>query len=150
GVYRSRAGGVLADEQREALRRMRFDAAPYDAIYCSPLGRCLDTARALRTDSWISDSQLAERDFGIFAGLTAEHCAARYPTEFSGFRRFDAEFRIPHGESRAEHLARTLDWVQSVADRTRVLAVTHGGTIDFLYRLGRGGGAHGGEQIFSA
>ena len=37
--------GTLTEEQRAALADFRFDASQYDVIYCSPLGRCRETAR---------------------------------------------------------------------------------------------------------
>jgi broad specificity phosphatase PhoE len=43
-----------------------------------------------------------------------------------------------------------LDWLESVASHRRVLAITHGGTIDFLYRLATGSALHGGPSIFAA
>jgi broad specificity phosphatase PhoE len=150
GIYHSRADGVLTTEQREALGHVCFEASRYDAIYCSPLGRCRDTASALGIDAWIADARIVERDFGIFEGLTADECARANPEAFRAFQALDAEFRIPGGESRAEHWARTLDWLRAIAVHERVLAITHGGTIDFLYRLARGVALHGGGKIYSA
>ncbi len=149
GIYHGRADGVLTEEQVRSLATARFDASGYDAIYCSPLGRCRDTANALGISAWIPESRIAERDFGIFEGLSASECASRYQNEFMAFQRFDADYRIPGGESRAQHLARTVEWLREIADMRRVLAITHGGTIDFLYRVARGIPLHGGERIFS-
>jgi broad specificity phosphatase PhoE len=41
-----------------------------------------------------------------------------------------------------------LEWLRDVAHHRSVLAITHGGMIDFLYRLGTGTALHGGDQIF--
>jgi broad specificity phosphatase PhoE len=53
-------------------------------------------------------------------------------------------------ESRASNLERVLNWLEEVASYRRVLAITHGGTIDFLYRLAQGIELHGGPTIFAA
>ncbi|MEZ5558643.1 MAG: histidine phosphatase family protein [Pseudomonadales bacterium] len=149
GIYEGRSDGVLTEHQVLSLATVRFDVSGYDAVYCSPLGRCRDTAHALGIRAWISDTRISERDFGIFEGLSASECASRYQSEFAAFQRFDANYCIPGGESRAQHLARTIEWVREIAGIRRVLAITHGGTIDFLYRAATGISPHGGERIFS-
>jgi 2,3-bisphosphoglycerate-dependent phosphoglycerate mutase len=150
GIYHGTSDGTLTDEQRAALANVRFDASRYDAIYCSPLGRCAETARALGIQSWVTDARITERNFGIFEGLSRSECEARFPDEFRAFQRFDEHYQIPKGESRAQNLARVLEWIQAIRRHQQVLAITHGGTIDFLYRMARGMDLHGGSEIFSA
>lgn len=148
----------LTEGQRAILQAVQFDHSRYDGIYCSPLRRAIETARCLKIPHWITEPRIAERHLGIFQGLTAEECHERYPDEFAAFLAFDAEFVIPDGESRGQNLARVLEWVQEVSHRDsppvrlrqRVLAITHGGTIDFLYRLGKRMPVHGGTQIFAS
>jgi broad specificity phosphatase PhoE len=43
-----------------------------------------------------------------------------------------------------------LHWLEEVATCRSVLAITHGGTIDFLYRMATGVAVHGGPTIFAA
>ena len=150
GIYHGSSDGTLTVTQRAELEKMHFDASSYDAVYCSPLGRCVETARALRIPLWSIETRITERNFGIFEGLSHSECERRFPSEFAAFQRFDALYQIPRGESRAQNLARVLEWLQEAAARQRVLAITHGGTIDFLYRMARGIDLHGGAQIFSA
>ena len=57
---------------------------------------------------------------------------------------------MPDGESRSDHFQRIESWLQTIQQTGRVLAVTHGGTIDFLYRLATAIPLHGGNEIFSA
>ncbi|HTO58256.1 MAG TPA: histidine phosphatase family protein [Pseudomonadales bacterium] len=139
----------LTAPEREYLSATRFDAAPYDAIYCSPYRRAVETAQCLKLPRWTPEPRLVERRFGIFEGLTAAECTARYPEEFARFRAFDADYAAPNGESRAQNFARVADWVRDAAVAPRVLAITHGGTIDFLYRLAVGIALHGGDRIYS-
>jgi broad specificity phosphatase PhoE len=146
GVYHGASGGTLTGEQRAALSALRFDTTAYDAIYCSPLARCVETASALRIPAWLADERLVERHFGIFGDLSPNECVTRYPVEFGRFREFDEWYQIPEGESRAQHLARTVGWLQDIAHHRRVLAITHGGTVDFLYRMARGLPLHDGTE----
>jgi probable phosphoglycerate mutase len=149
-LYQGARDSALTDSQLAAFAAVRFDSSGYDAVYCSPRQRCLGTARALGLQSLIEEPRLAERHFGIFEGLARAECERRYAVEFAAFQRFDADYQIPQGESRASNLERVLSWLEEVARYRRVLAITHGGTIDFLYRLARGIELHGGPTIFAA
>ena len=149
GRFNGTRDETLTDSQARALRQTPFAYADYAAIYSSPLTRCIETARCLRIASWIPEPRLAERNLGIFEGLTADECARTFPDDFATFRRFDADFVIPRGESRAQHLGRLMSWIDDVRGLDRVLAITHGGTIDFLYRLATGRPVHGGDEIFA-
>jgi broad specificity phosphatase PhoE len=139
----------ISEEQRQALSALSFDTSHFDAIYCSPAQRCRETAEALGIGDPIVEPRLAERGFGIFDGLTAQQCRDRYSAEFDAFLVLDGTFVIPGGESRAQHLDRIASWLEDVAHHAAVLAVTHGGTIDFLYRLGTGQPVHGGSTVFA-
>jgi len=143
------ADDPLTMPERAYLSATRFDAAPYEAIHCSPDRRAVETAQCLKLPRWTLEPRIVERRFGIFEGLTAAECAARYPAEFARFRAFDADYAVPNGESRAENCARVVAWLRDAADRRHVLAITHGGTIDFLYRLSVGMALHGGDRIYS-
>ena len=149
GVFSGSGGEGITPDQRAALGGVVFDPTVFDAVYSSPAVRCLETAAALGVSTYLVDPRLAERHFGIFDGLPVEECRDRYPEEFEAFKRLDADFAIPGGESRAQHLARTVDWLREVGVHARVLAFTHGGTIDFLHRLGSGHPLHGGDQVFA-
>ncbi len=64
--------------------------------------------------------------------------------------RHGATPAIPEGESRGAHLARAKDWLEetSRAGLGKVLAITHSGVIDFLYRLSGAYPIDGGARIF--
>ncbi len=149
GVFSGVGEEGLTESQRRDLDGVDFDATGFDAVYCSPAPRCRETAQCLRLPHHIEEPRLAERHFGIFEGLTAEQCRRTYPAEFEAFQRLDADYTIPGGESRAEHLGRVVEWLREVSIYPHVLAVTHGGTIDFLFRLGTDGVVHGGDQVFA-
>jgi 2,3-bisphosphoglycerate-dependent phosphoglycerate mutase len=139
GRYNGTSQDSLTREQSARLATIHFDSSSYDAIFCSPLRRCVETAQHLRISNWVMEPQIVERSFGILEGLTQEECRAQYPAEFAAFRAFDQHYVVPGGESRGAHHARMTDWIRSIAQTYRnVLAITHGGMIDWLYRLGAG------------
>lgn len=142
----------LAAGESQRLRRVTIPRPDtYSSICVSPLRRCVETANALGLSGYQIDGRLSERSFGIFEDLTPAECRTRYRDEFDAFVRFDAEYRPEGGESRSEHFARFYDWLkeQHEAGLARVLAITHGGTLDFLYRMAKVLPLHGGDQIFS-
>ncbi len=140
----------LHETAHAELRRFAGFAQRHDHIFVSPLMRAVQTAEGLRLEGWTLEPRIAERDLGVFCGLTAAECRARHADAFAAFSRLEAQPPIPDGESRAAHLARVLEWVAetSGAHSGEVLAVTHGGVIDFLYRMGTGQPLHGGADIF--
>jgi 2,3-bisphosphoglycerate-dependent phosphoglycerate mutase len=140
----------LHDDTVAQLRGFSGLAGTYDRTYVSCLPRAVETARLLGLTEWTLEPRIAERGLGAFAGLTAAECQVRYAEAFADFSRLEAEPPIPGGESRAEHLARVLSWLEEAAALQRVLAVTHGGVIDFLYRMATGRPIHGGPEIFGA
>lgn len=139
----------LTPTQRRRLESVRFDCRSYDAVYCSPLARCVETAACLGIAGYRVEPRIVERGLGVFEGLTAEECRARHPEDFARFLEFDETYCIPAGESRADNLARVRSWLDEATRFGRVLAITHGGTIDFLFRLATGHSLHGGSEIFS-
>jgi len=136
----------ITPAQAEQLHMVEFQTHRFDAIYCSPLKRCRETALALGIVESIEDARLKERNLGIFEGKTPAECETLHRDDFARFRELDADFVIPNGESRKQNLERVLSWVRDVSHHQRVLAVTHGGPIDFLYRMGAGLPLHGGEM----
>lgn len=147
--FNGHSPGGLTQEQARELASHHFNSLRYDRIYCSPLRRCVETAECLRIEGYVEDARLAERNLGVFERLTVAECRERYPREFERFRLLDDDFVIPGGESRAQHLERTLAWLEDASRYESVLAVTHGGTIDFLYRLGSGLPLHGGDKVYA-
>jgi broad specificity phosphatase PhoE len=133
------------------LRSARLSSAGYDRVYVSPLARAVQTAEHLGLSGWAPEPRITERRLGVFAGLTAAECGERHAEAFAAFSRLEAEPAMPRGESRGEHLARVMSWLEDTSrcGAQQVLAVTHGGVIDFLYRLSTGHPIHGGDDIFS-
>ncbi|MFB3926055.1 MAG: histidine phosphatase family protein [Syntrophales bacterium] len=108
-----------------------------ESCLCSPLRRCIQTAKIISRPLRISpeiDPDLREIDFGNWEGLTFEDIARKDPAGVHRWARFDPDFAFPEGETIGEFLSRT----RRVAARLRqmpektVLVSTHGGVIRML------------------
>jgi broad specificity phosphatase PhoE len=134
----------------EALKPLNIEAEAYDRVYVSPMRRCVETAQHLGLKGWTLEPRIAGRGLGVFQGLTPNECQTLLGDPFDAFSKLEAEPAIPEGESRGAHLARVKAWLEEVskAGLDRVLAITHGGVIDFLYRMSGAHPIHGGERIF--
>ncbi|HZP85345.1 MAG TPA: histidine phosphatase family protein [Burkholderiales bacterium] len=120
----------------ERLARERFDA-----VYCSDLGRVLQTIQPFVDHTRIEpirSPQLRERHLGVFQGLTSEECMQRYPDEYKRFHGREPDHAVPEGESIRQVYARVSSFFNQAAARhsgQALLIVTHGGILDALYRL---------------
>jgi len=129
--------------QAEAIAR-RLAGTPVAAIWCSDLGRVLDTAApsartlglAVRTDM-----RLRERQLGVFQGLTFEEASRAHPERFSRFRARNLDEDMVGGETlpqMRERVAEALGAIAATHPSQTVLVVTHGGVLDQVYRLATG------------
>lgn len=123
--------------QARALAQ-RITAEPrFDALYSSPLGRALDTARilgaALGDLQPAIDAGLREIGCGEVDGKPVQWVEEHYPREWKlNLAQDDPEFRWPGGESYREFRERVLGTLRRLAERhasERVLVVTHAGVI---------------------
>jgi broad specificity phosphatase PhoE len=96
-------------------------------VFSSPLVRATEAARIIagRAAAAAAIEELAEVDFGLFEGLTAEEIADRYPEEFRRWNanRLAADFVYPEGESRAAFVARV------ARGTARMLALWHDASV---------------------
>jgi broad specificity phosphatase PhoE len=141
----------LVDHEVRRLRTVSISAGSYRRVYVSPLRRCTETADALGLAVYQLDARLCERQLGVFEGLSHPECRKRFGAAFEAFSLNDAEFAPEGGESRSDHFSRISAWLQDACqnERDAVLAITHGGTLDFLCRLAKGESLHGGERIYA-
>lgn len=116
----------------------------FAAIHASDLSRALQTAQAAATrlgmDVRIAPG-LRERHYGIFQGLTAAEGAVRFPAAHARYAARDPDYDFGTGESLRDFAARVIagvdDLVRHHAGQT-LLAVTHGGVLDIIYRRATG------------
>jgi len=114
--------------------------APFAALYSSPLARALDTAKPVAQRLGLAlqiEPGLRERCFGVLEGIALNDIAQCAPKAAAVWRRRDPDEPLEGGESLGQFQARILGAAQTIACRhlgARVLAVTHGGALDILWR----------------
>ena len=126
-------------KQADALAA-RLASVSFQALYCSDLGRALETARriAARTGhSVFQDLRLRERSLGILEGLTRDEASQRYPEVFAEYAAGGPDFVIPGGESASQRLRHAVACLEELGARHgggRIVVVTHGGVLSSLFR----------------
>jgi probable phosphoglycerate mutase len=89
-------------------------------IYCSPLGRCRETARAIAAPSGAEIQVLDglnDLDYGAWQWKTFEAVRAASPELFHRWFAAPDRVRFPGGESLQDLAARTADALREVTDR---------------------------------
>jgi probable phosphoglycerate mutase len=112
-----------------------------DRIFTSDLGRAFDTAvcigKCLNLEPE-KDDRLRERNMGIFEGYSWDYVREHFPDEFKKTVSDDNDYRIPEGESKSEYIGKINSFLQFIAGECEgksVLAVTHRGFINFVFRI---------------
>lgn len=119
-------------------RRLKDDT--FSHLYSSDLGRSMATAQAIARQtqhSVIPDSRLREKSLGILEGLTWDESKHLYPDVVAGLEQSPHDYTAPEGENSRRMLARTLLFLNEIAERHeggRVAAVTHGAVLSALLR----------------
>jgi broad specificity phosphatase PhoE len=112
-------------------------------VLCSPLARASETATILSAAAGFPEPEieplLMELDIGKFSGLTLEEARDRFPEEYQRFTYLSWE-GVSDAETVEQLVKRTsIAWVRLKAAAKEsggnVLALTHGGTIQWLVRL---------------
>ena len=130
-------GQAQARATGEALRKVAFDAC-----YSSDLRRAQHTAQAITTHHGKAlriSTELRERHYGIFQGLTHSEAESSHPNEYARFITREPAFALPDGgESLLDLSARIARFLNALLDihcGQTVLVVTHGGVLDIAHRL---------------
>lgn len=103
---------------------------PFDAVWCSTLGRAQQTARAL-CDAPRPVVGLVELDQGVLEGLTLPEAVERHGEQVLAWLRDAAETPLPGGESLTQCRDRALAALQAIAreadaeGHARVVVVAH-------------------------
>ncbi len=134
-----RADIAITEEARARMAR-RFVPSPYAdwRALASPLGRCLQTASALRLVV-ASEERLIEMDWGEYQGSTIDELRLREGDAFDANEHRGLDFRPPGGESPRDVQARLAPLLARLAAEAKpTLAVTHRGVIRALYATAAG------------
>ncbi len=146
GIPLSAAGRAMAAAVAEQLA-----SRPVEAVYCSPIRRCRETARILGRSWGLQPTTvpgLVEADYGRWSGRSLTSLARLKAWE--RLMAAPARFRFPDGETLEEVRVRAVAAVEALADRhpgAEVTAVTHadvvrvllghylGAPLDLIHRL---------------
>jgi broad specificity phosphatase PhoE len=121
--FRGRADLELSERGRRQARAAALHIAAtwrLDAIYTSPLGRCLATAAAIAAPFRLDPQPvagLADIDYGEWQGLTHEDAQARWPQETALWFSRPHLAAIPGGESLAAVLSRSSTALRDILRR---------------------------------
>mgnify|MGYP001243077173 CR=1 FL=1 len=129
------------EQARLLAARFRGEGA-FDALYASPLRRAWRTAtlvgEALKLPV-ISDARLIERSLGQLEGLTMPEIEKKFPDIHHAWHNGGPRPYIPDEEARETFIERTRSFLQDLRAQHhagRVIAITHGGTINMLLMTG--------------
>ncbi|HEV7777967.1 MAG TPA: histidine phosphatase family protein [Luteibacter sp.] len=139
-TFRGRAELALTGrgEKQAALTRDAIHSRwPVDAIYCSPLGRCVRTANTLGEAFGLQampEADLTDIDYGEWTGLSRDEVDRRWPQDLAMWKSTPHAFHVPGGESLQAVAARAVDALIAILStpRTSVAIVTHDSVIRVL------------------
>ena len=131
-------GETQARQMAQALKDTRFT---FDVLYTSDLKRAVDTAAALVQLFGVVakvDSNLRERHFGALQGLSINEAPLLRPDIWQAHISRDLDHELEGGESIRQfalRVQRALDRIEEQHPGKTVLMVSHGGTLDMMYRM---------------
>jgi alpha-ribazole phosphatase len=114
-----------------------FVDADLEAVYCSPLSRCSDTAAIIAGGCGlipVAVPALQEINLGDWEGQSVESIRTRHPQDYARRGEAIADFRTPGGESFRDLQRRAWAAFDELVRRHRgpLLIVTHAGVIRVL------------------
>ncbi len=117
----------------------------FTAVYSSDLARAWRTAELATQDLELSnlrlEASLRERHYGIYQGLTAQEALARHPEIHHHHSQRSLDYDYGTGETLRAFAARVLAGLTHLAEQHpggTLLAFTHGGILDIVYRAATG------------
>jgi broad specificity phosphatase PhoE len=125
-----------AEKLGESLKHIDFDC-----IYCSPLGRAVDTAKYIRGDKdtkIIINDSLKEMGFGSWEGMEHSEVEELYPEERFNFWNKPHLYKTVNGESFEELFERVRTVLDEIINNTsydNILIVTHTVVIKAIYLI---------------
>ena len=133
------ARGVLqARQMAQALKDIKLR---FDVLYTSDLKRAADTANAVVELFGVNaqvDSELRERHFGALQGLSISEAPLKRPEIWQAHIARDLEHDLDGGESIQQFALRVKNALNKIQERhagKTILIVSHGGTLDMMYRI---------------
>lgn len=134
----NKRGEVQARQMAKALKEIQL---AFDVLYTSDLKRAADTANAIvelfGVEAKIEDG-FRERHFGALQGLSISEAPLLRPDIWQAHTSRDLDHDLEGGESIHQFASRVrnvLDTIQARHAGKTILIVSHGGTLDMMYRI---------------
>lgn len=131
-------GFAQAEQMAQALKRIHFQ---FDVLYTSDLLRAAKTAQAIERlfgTPAITNAALRERHLGALQGLTTDEAPVREPELWQSHLSRNIKENLRNGESIqqfSERIKSALEEIQVQHLGKTILLVSHGGTLDMMYRI---------------
>lgn len=131
-------GALQARQMAQALKDINLS---FDVLYTSDLKRAADTANALVEIFGVEakvDEVLRERHFGVLQGLSITEAPSMQPNIWQAHIARDLEHDLEGGESIQQFALRVQNALDKIQERhagKTILIVSHGGTLDMMYRI---------------
>lgn len=133
----------LSEKGIENAKRLgaKLREIEFDCIYCSPLGRALDTAKHIKGDKGtniVICEDLKEMGFGTWEGMEHAKIEEFYPEQQYSFWNEPHLYEPVDGETFEVFLDRVrsvLNYIISNASGENVLVVTHAAVIKAIYSI---------------
>jgi len=130
--------------QLAARLREQAGGQPFAALYSSDLQRAHHTADPVAEQLGLRvrvEPGIRERGFGVLEGLAIDRVDQLAPEAAAAWKSRDPLRALEGGESLGQFHARVVATIEDLAQRhagERILAVTHGGVLDIIWRHASG------------
>ena len=122
GRWCGRTDGPLSDAGRRQaeLLAQRLRLLAFEALYSSPLGRALETARTIGKAIELEpvvDQRLVELSYGVWEGKTYEETRRVAPEDYRAWEADPASVAPPQGETGVQLVERVRPFLDELAQR---------------------------------
>ncbi|CAM3698265.1 histidine phosphatase family protein [Polynucleobacter brandtiae] len=113
----------------------------FDVLYTSDLKRASDTAAAIAAVFDVpmsADHDLRERHFGVLQGITIDEAPSKQPHVWQAHLAREQDHELEGGESISQLAFRVKSVLEKIGQKhsgQTILIVSHGGTMDMMYRI---------------
>ncbi|MFJ8260761.1 histidine phosphatase family protein [Rummeliibacillus sp. NPDC094406] len=138
GRYQGQLDSPLTDDGIEQVKniskllKLVIDEPSEWEIISSPLGRTLQSTEIIceilgyDLNKVTTDSRLKEVSVGSWEGLTIQEIESSWPELLENTDTYNWYFNSPDGESYDSVVMRISEWLESIKDKKKVIAVSHG------------------------
>lgn len=119
----------------------RLKEVDFDCIYCSPLGRAVETAEHIRGDRDIRivlNESLKEMHFGLWEGMMHSEIKEMFPEQYQSFWESPHLYEPIKGECYPDFIRRVRLGFYDITENSKdenILIVTHAGVKKAIYSI---------------